>query len=228
MSINPVLTTDVSSGELIPLPKQGETFVLKRKDIIFEVKLPGGKGKLKAKGIFYLTSQRMVFVAHEKKNREDFGAFEAPLSLIKKQSFEQPIFGANYLELHVDTGENDTMCGICVTYFSFYSGGCGTFLPIFSRIMKELRNRPGSLDAAISEIHQTNTAYVDQSDPSVLYVVQPQAQRPPAMIPVIADPVVSGSQVGPSSSNFPPPNTTQMPEYHGTVPVVTGVPVRRR
>jgi len=196
MSINPVLSRD-SRGELLPLPKHGgESFLVSRKEIQFEAKLPGGRGKLSGKGVMYLTSHRLVMVVHSKKNRDDFCAFEVPLLQVRKYSFEQPIFGCNYLDVYVDMtpGEDDQIMGTCECKFAFYNGGAGTFLPVFFTVMKEAKN-PDAMPHVISQIHQAiqgHQAYCDSNDPSTLYVVQPQ------MVPVIADPppAPAGQQYG--------------------------------
>lgn len=134
MAINPVLAQDQSTGELFPLPQGGETFVLKRDNIWFEAKLPSG-AKLTAKGIFFLSSARIVFLGKESSNRADFKSFEIPLALLGRPKFNQPIFGANYLSGDVSPPAGDTTSPLAGGYttmsLTFNSGGCGTFLPLF-------------------------------------------------------------------------------------------------
>merc|ERR1712146_49694 len=59
---------------------------------------------------------------------------------------------------------------------TFNHGGCGTFLPLFFKLMVEVQP---SAQAATSQAAQdgrlSQVAYVDPSDPSVLYLTQPTA-----------------------------------------------------
>eukprot|EP00397_Hematodinium_sp_SG-2012_P060430 GEMP01078676.1.p1 GENE.GEMP01078676.1~~GEMP01078676.1.p1 ORF type:complete len:127 (+),score=15.52 GEMP01078676.1:392-772(+) len=91
------------------------------------------------------------------------------------------------------SGDESVMVGTIVTSFSFHNGGCGTFLPIYFRIMNEVQNNkinqlPGVISGIVQQ-NQANTAYCDQGDPSVLYVVQPsvvvaqEASAPPVPAP---------------------------------------------
>ena len=75
----------------------GETFILDRKGMEFEVKIDG-IGKMKGKGNMVLTSQRIVLLNCNGKSGDSFKAFDIPLALMYNESFEQPIFGANYIK----------------------------------------------------------------------------------------------------------------------------------
>lgn len=153
--------------------------ILVRDNIVFQCKLPRG-GKLWGKGSFHLTSKRLVFVATSGSSRADFKSFEVPLVTMERPKFQQPIFGANYLE-GVAVPEDpslDSPLAAGGAYFSltFNSGGCGTFLPIFYRLLGEIWEQGDSTnriaDAAIQG-RLNDVAYVDPSDPSVLYLSQP-------------------------------------------------------
>jgi len=134
--------------------------------------------KFHGKGTMYLSTLRVVFVAHRKGN---IAAFDLPLATMTNESFNQPIFSANNM-----TGTNPPLDGSecqqdikwCL---SFNEGGVGTFLPVFFRLLHEMRARmaapsaePSSADAApmpqaiATQIVQA--AFVDPSDPTKLYV----------------------------------------------------------
>jgi len=233
MSINPVLTRDESNDELLPQPLPGETFILKRGDIWFDGRLPSGMGKLTAKGTMFFTNQRMVFVALSDRNSKDFHSFEIPLKQVTKYSFEQPIFGANYMDIRGEAapGNSVQMVGALTTYWSFYNGGCGTFLPPFFRIMKSVQHTE-HVDQIAAQVVQGQTAYTDANDPSIIYVVQPTVTGRPVEPGVemtsmpSSTPVVTGSAPVVTGTAVAPPYTGNQPQ--GTVPVVTGVPVNRR
>ena len=53
-------------------------------------------GKLKGRGRSILTTRRIILI-NEKKN-DSLKSFELPLHFMFKESFEQPIFGANYIQ----------------------------------------------------------------------------------------------------------------------------------
>mmetsp|Transcript_12537 Transcript_12537/g.24180 ORF Transcript_12537/g.24180 Transcript_12537/m.24180 type:complete len:213 (+) Transcript_12537:87-725(+) len=179
MAINPVLAQDSTSGDLFPCPQGGEAFVLKRDAIDFEVTLPRG-GKLKGRGCFYLSSIRIVFVALERSSRADFKSFEIPLTALRQQKFEQPIFGANYLSgiaFPLDGDPNGLLAGGAKFSLTFNHGGCGTFLPLFFQLLAERQqpvSSPGVTQAA-QDGRLDQVAFVDPSDPSTLYLSQPTA-----------------------------------------------------
>mmetsp|Transcript_77846 Transcript_77846/g.176037 ORF Transcript_77846/g.176037 Transcript_77846/m.176037 type:complete len:216 (+) Transcript_77846:51-698(+) len=183
MAINPILAQDETSGSLFPLPQSGEAFVLTRDGIDFECRLPRG-GKLSGSGCFYLSSKRIVFVATKVSGRSDFKSFEVPLVSLREQSFEQPIFGANYLA--GKTGAADEAPQEIAALFdgqlasfslTFNHGGCGTFLPLFFQLLSEAQEnlRGSAVASAAQEGRLDQVAYVDPSDPSVLFLSQPRA-----------------------------------------------------
>ena len=75
----------------------GETFILDRRGMEFEIKIEG-IGKMKGKGNMVLTSQRLVLLNCRGNPKDDLKAFDIPLALMFNESFEQPIFGANYIK----------------------------------------------------------------------------------------------------------------------------------
>jgi len=178
MAVNPTLAHDGASGALFPLPMSGETFLLKRDGIDFESILPRG-GKLWGRGCFFLSTKRIVFVASDRACRQDFKSFEIPLPRLLSPKFNQPIFGANYLSGKVQPVDEAGPCGGGLPTWSltFNSGGCGTFLPLFFQQMAELQEQAEqqSLATAAAEGRLNQVAFVDPSDPSVLYLSQPTA-----------------------------------------------------
>mmetsp|Transcript_37881 Transcript_37881/g.98003 ORF Transcript_37881/g.98003 Transcript_37881/m.98003 type:complete len:199 (+) Transcript_37881:62-658(+) len=182
MAINPVLAQDQATNELFPLPQAGESFVLKRDNIHFACRLPSGQ-KLKGTGVFFLSSTRIVFLAKTKSSRADFKSFEIPLTKLDKPRFHQPIFGANYLGGVVYPAVPDAggpLAGGRPTSVSltFYSGGCGTFLPRFYQIMSQIQKEAAESEECGRSAEPTRpheVAFVDPSDPSVLFIAQPQA-----------------------------------------------------
>lgn len=185
MAVNPVLAQDGDSGALFPLPQSGETFVLKREGIDFECTLPRGQ-KLWGRGNFFLSSKRLVFVASVRSGRADFKSFEIPLATLSQPSFEQPIFGANYLKGNAFP-DNDAPAEACILLegqpapfsLTFNCGGCGTFLPLFFQLMHEVKDKQEQNNTGLAQAAQEGrlgqVAYVDPSDPSVLYLSQPKA-----------------------------------------------------
>lgn len=72
-----------------------EFWVLERHEIEFEIKI-AGMGKLKGKGRSVLTTHRILLINDSSKDK--LKCFELPLHFMFKESFEQPIFGANYIK----------------------------------------------------------------------------------------------------------------------------------
>lgn len=183
MAVNPTLAMDETRGSLFPLPQSGEAFVLKRDGIDFECTLPQGSKLWARRGSFFLSSTRIVFVSGKSTCRADFKSFEMPLGTMQDYKFNQPIFGANYLSgtiTPVDLSDTSSPLVGGRTSFSltFNSGGCGTFLPLYFRLLSEAQERSGNAslaEAAQAGRLQQEVAFVDPSDPSVLYLSQPTA-----------------------------------------------------
>eukprot|EP00928_Gymnodinium_smaydae_P063541 TRINITY_DN47096_c0_g1_i1.p1 TRINITY_DN47096_c0_g1~~TRINITY_DN47096_c0_g1_i1.p1 ORF type:complete len:212 (-),score=48.15 TRINITY_DN47096_c0_g1_i1:64-699(-) len=177
MTINPVLAQDEVTRELFPLPVGGEAFVLKRDGIDFECELRPG-GKLWGRGVFFLSSKRIVFVATGKANRADFKSFEVNLATLDNPKFNQPIFGANYLSgIASPSATSESAFGPTQFSLTFNNGGCGTFLNSFYQLLSEVQANSESqqLTQAAQEGRLNQVAFVDPSDPSVLYLSQPSA-----------------------------------------------------
>lgn len=158
-----------------PVPMNGEMFVLSRSGISFSAK--SGSQKFDGSGDLYLSTLRLVFV---NKGSAGIDGFDLPIATLVNESFNQPIFGANNL-----TGASPPLDGSGLPdtikwKISFNNGGVGTFLPLFFRLLNEMRQRmsqpqtttaPTLSDADAQQI--LHAAYVDPNDPSKLYVSQP-------------------------------------------------------
>ena len=182
--VNPALIQDQLSNELFPQPFVGEIFLLRRDGVSIEVRSTL-HGKMSGSGSFFLTNMRIVFHCSSKHNPKDFIGYQADLAEITNPSFEQPIFGANYLKIEArprhlgDPGDTFRI--------TFNKGGAGTFLTILNELMTQV-----SRSSIVTTSHPnqppiaavytpTNIGYIDPSDPSIVYVQQPMvASAPPA------------------------------------------------
>ena len=164
----------LNGGE--PVPMANELFVLSRGGIHFTAK--AGRAKTDAYGVLYLSTLRMVFVSDKADQ-----AFDIPLATLEKESFNQPIFGANNM-----SGTSEPLPGGLTDEIkwtlTFKEGGVGTFLPLFFRLLGEMRHRmsaeshydhnfeqPPVAQQVVQQI--VGAAYVDPNDPTKLYVSQP-------------------------------------------------------
>lgn len=167
---NPPLT---AAGQQ-PVPMNGEIFMLSRSGISFTAK--SGRYKFDAKGDLYLSTLRLVFVS---KGNRDFQGFDIPIATLAEESFNQPIFGANNLSGASPPLEGTGLTETIKWCIYFNNGGVGTFLPLFFRILSEMRSRVAQPAVGADGISAATTeqilqaAYVDPNDPSKLYVSQP-------------------------------------------------------
>ena len=121
-----------------------------------------------------LTTARIVCL--NQKNSA-FKAFDLPLALTYNESFEQPIFGANYIKGTCKPLLN--LPGDVNFKIWFMEGGCGTFAPAYLKMvytMRKNRNRgiDQNMQRNIANGSYSKTAYVDPNDPSIIYLEQPQ------------------------------------------------------
>lgn len=133
---------------------QNECFVLSRDGIHFSAK-SGPRNKIDAYGTLYISTLRMVFV-NEKAGSDNRG-FDIPLATLYKESFNQPIFGANNmtgLSPPLDLPEGADHWKWCI---SFRNGGVGTFLPFFFRLLQEMRRRMQEASAPTAQPTQVST-----------------------------------------------------------------------
>jgi len=104
--------------------------------------------------------------------------FDLPLATLVNESFNQPIFGANNLSGESPPLEGTGLQDIIKWVLYFNNGGVGTFLPLFFRLLSEMRNRmaqsePTNAFTSVEAQQIIQAAYVDPNDPSKLYVSQP-------------------------------------------------------
>ena len=109
---------------------------MERYGIEFEIKIEG-MGKLKGKGKCILTTNRIVLV--NKSQSDSLKAFDLPLHLMFKESFEQPIFGANYVKGVVKPLVSGSLPNDCQFKMWFMEGGCGKFLKSWRMILHQIR-----------------------------------------------------------------------------------------
>jgi hypothetical protein len=179
MALNPALN-DIS-GEPF-LGDDDELFLIRRDRVNFSVK-ESRLGKFSARGSLFLTTESLFFVASSPKSQRGclFQSFRIPLTKMTKEKFNQPIFGANNLKGRVvPVGDQNILRQLDLQEFkfcfTFNEGGCGTFLPIFFRLMATVRQYGDEAAAQIAPQVLSGSfaaAYVDPSDPSTIYVSQP-------------------------------------------------------
>jgi len=177
---NPALAPDART----PAPIHNELFVLSRHGISFTAK--SGSLKFEGRGNIYLSTLRIVFV-NEK--RSSFQGFDLPLATMQRESFNQPIFGANNMTGESPALEASACQGDIKWCISFKEGGVGTFLPLFFRLLGEMRSlmaqqqqpaQPVASSAQGTPVVVPKTvastivqaAYIDPNDPTQLYVSQ--------------------------------------------------------
>ena len=123
-----------------------------------------------------LTSCRVICV--NKKNSA-FKAFDLPLSLISKEGFAQPIFGANYIHGTCKPLLNSLPGDINFKIW-LMNGGCGTFAPAYLKMVASCkRNRGRGAEQSVINSYQGGgkKAYIDPNDPSVIYLQQPEVAQ---------------------------------------------------
>ncbi|CAA0840254.1 Unknown protein [Striga hermonthica] len=185
MALNPQLFPNA-----MPVPFLNEMFVLARGGVEFEIdKIPGTQdGKFKAKGTIYLSNIRMVFVAN--KPVGNLVAFDMPLLYVHDEKFNQPIFFCNNISGHVDPvvpdNEHRALYSTHSFKILFKEGGCGTFIPLFFNLIGSVRQynqhqaaqpRVDPLQAAQTPVDEMmRHAYVDPSDPTRIFLQQPNAE----------------------------------------------------
>jgi len=180
-------------GNGMPVPFNGEMFVLARDGVEFHVdKIPSAPGgHAKTKGTIYLSNIRMVFVAT--KPVGNFFAFDMPLLYVHGEKFNQPIFHCNnisgFVEPVVPDSQNRALYSTHTFKILFKEGGCGTFVPLFLNLITSVRRynqfeaqsaaapRVDPLQAAQTPVDDMmRHAYVDPNDPTKIFLQQPAAE----------------------------------------------------
>ncbi|QDZ19311.1 hypothetical protein HOP50_02g18260 [Chloropicon primus] len=196
MAANPPLVMG-ANGLLTPAPFAGEHFVLGRDGVQIEVNnVRTSSGKWKADGYLFVSHVRCVFVA-PKADSSGLQSFDFPLAYVSGEKFNQPIFGCNNLSMNCfSVGEGGGPNGAMPPHgakFYLKNGGSNTLLPLFFRLLEVTRiEQRRAAEAAqqaqypavvhnvlpqVSEVTKiVNTAYVDPSDPTTIYVTQPVGQ----------------------------------------------------
>ena len=103
--------------------------------------------KLFKNGKLYVTTIRMVFVASNPDVNSDFCSFDIPLSNVRGEQFNQPIFGCNNL-----SGTCLPLPGFSGSInwtIAFKSGGVGRLLSVLQDLL--VRNRTGRPEAPEGE-----------------------------------------------------------------------------
>eukprot|EP00741_Cyanophora_paradoxa_P000398 tig00000404_g389.t1 len=219
MALNPqIMQAATPAGTTgLPVPYVGELFILQRKGVELAVDgflASGQKFKPSSiRGIVYMSTFRIVFVAA--RSNQAFESFEIPFVYIYNEMFNQPILGANNLSGNVQAVMGGGLQGMAKFKIYFMEGGVGTLLPLFYSLMAQAHQRlPPREDAAMVNAVGTGQlvrqAYVDPSDPSVLYITQPVSQpntqySPPSQYPQhqFATQAGSGSSTAPSAPPAP-------------------------
>mmetsp|Transcript_13234 Transcript_13234/g.15457 ORF Transcript_13234/g.15457 Transcript_13234/m.15457 type:complete len:185 (-) Transcript_13234:80-634(-) len=174
------LNIPLEQSSNIPLAIVGETFLVLRKDVECEITVSGMK-KLKATGSVYLTTERLAFVSSNPTVKDGFAfySFGLPLNTLRKESFNQPIFGCNNLSGTVSPYPGSALPS-SIDFKLFFKNGCGRFLSLFFLALRGARN-PSAIpeENTLSSIAQRGqldqVAAVDLNDPSVLYISQPDS-----------------------------------------------------
>ncbi|XP_058102600.1 uncharacterized protein LOC131246459 [Magnolia sinica] len=189
MALNPQL---FANG--MPVPFFNEMFVMARDGVEFQINriyLDSG-GKVKAKGMIYLSNIRIVFVA--KKLVGNFVAFDMPLLYIHGEKFNQPIFSCNNISGLVEPVIQEHQPRAIDSSHSFKilfkDGGCGTFVPLFLNLIasvKQFNQHPAHSTANTTHVDPLQAAqipveemmkhaYVDPSDPTQIFLQQPKPE----------------------------------------------------
>jgi hypothetical protein len=154
-----------------------------------------------------LTSCRVICL---NKKQSAFKAFDLPLSLISNESFEQPIFGANYI-YGICKPLLNSLPGNITFKVWLMNGGCGTFAPAYLKMVLSCRRNKGrGAENSVINSYQNKgnkKAYLDPNDPSVIYVQQPEIAKNINYNPLGYQPVPQQPQ--PMEGQFRPQNMNQ-------------------
>lgn len=223
MALNPPL---LAGG--LPAGIVGEYYLLQRTGIDATIEEPSvGKQKL-SNATLYVTTVRICVVA-PKASSTGLQAIDIPLQGISGEEFKQPILGANRLEGTVANVPGRGLAAPAKFSLKLTHGGANTFLRVFFA----LREKYLSADAAHRSswlapqhmqqwVSNTAQAFVDPSDPSRLYLVQPPVfQAPP---PVVMQPQMQ-MQMQPQVAYVPTPGFAPPPSGGGMTVPMQQVPV---
>ncbi|EDO05851.1 uncharacterized protein BBOV_IV002540 [Babesia bovis T2Bo] len=180
MALNPVLTQDVHTKQLLPLCDSGEFLLMHRPYTKFELKI--SDRVMKGSGDTFVTTHRIVFVKNkDKKFNEQFSSLSLPYALIDEPRFRQPVFGSNYLEGVIKPDSSATIpikeTGM---FYIYFDRGCGMFLKGFYMSYARIRNNPAYTVNAhpFASGSELGSAFVDPNDPTHVYIAQPETSDP--------------------------------------------------
>ncbi|KAL4452244.1 hypothetical protein ABPG75_007906 [Micractinium tetrahymenae] len=200
MAANPPLYVDPHNQRFRwPLPYVGEQILLSRGGV--ELKLEGAalrtrSHKWSARGTVFLSNMRMVFIADKPDSSSGLEAFELPLAYIADEDFRQPILFANNLSGRCFPVEGGPGGGEALQFTLYFKeGGVGTLIPFFFRSCAYVRSMASQMqqqqqqaaapvggdcpppavgvNGATPPQQFLQTALVDPSDPTKVYLTQP-------------------------------------------------------
>ncbi|GFE55530.1 arabinogalactan [Babesia ovis] len=176
MAINPVLTQDVHSKQLLPMCDRGEYLLMYRPSTSFAITV--GWRTMKGTGDTFLTTHRIVFVKQMgNKFSREFSSIALPFTHVDDPRFRQPIFGSNYLEGTIrPVTEAPAPLKETGKFYVYFDSGCGMFLKGFFMYYARVRNNPAFTVNAhpFSSQPESRSAFVDPSDPTHVYLTQPE------------------------------------------------------
>lgn len=99
-SLETILNPPLNPETRWPLPVPGEMFILHRDGLQCDVKIPT-VGKFRGRGILMISSIRITFICEDPsvQNGVVFDALDIPILYISASKFDQPIFGANNIQV---------------------------------------------------------------------------------------------------------------------------------
>jgi hypothetical protein len=200
----------------IPFRLNEEFILLERPGMDIQIKM-NGRSTIAGKGRVYLTTGRMVFV-NDAYLTDKFKSFDMPIAFLVKPKFEQPIFGANYLQFTVKPISHTLPTDAEVKLW-FSKGGCERFLKIYEHVSKQVyeqkrtqRMNNNLYNSWAQGYFQKNNAFVDPTDPTVIITEQPPVFNPQNQYigeNIYVNPNTNYPDLGP---NVQPP--TPQPQQH--------------
>ena len=105
-------------------------------------------GKLKGKGTCILTTNRIILRNNHGGKNDTLKNFDIPHCLTFGDSFEQPIFGANYVKGSCKPLQPGSLPGDPEFKMWFMEGGCGKFLKSWRFLLTKIRKAQKEQQAA--------------------------------------------------------------------------------
>ncbi|KAL3127383.1 PH domain containing protein [Cryptosporidium hominis] len=175
MSINPELFNLRETGELIPSLLRDEYMLMSRKSVKFG--LDDVNERFKGHGDVFVTNKRVILIRSKLSTNalSNFVSLCIPLKNVYDLEFKQPVLLASYLEGFVKPCNNSTypLSGNSKWWISFHKGGCATFVRSFYKIyLKATKDSitEEDLEDEYDRRNSSNIAYIDKTDPTVIYI----------------------------------------------------------